>query len=46
MLNYDDTLAQKIKKFYPDAYTERVDMNGPERSGGDFNVIILPEAKK
>lgn len=46
MLNYDDTLAAQVRKFYPDAYAERIDMNGPERSGGDFDVIVLPSAEK
>jgi len=45
MLNYSDMLAQRIQKFYPDASIERVDMNGPERAGGDFNVIVLPKAE-
>lgn len=46
MLNYDDALAAQIRKFYPDAYVERIDMNGPGRSGGDFDVIVLPSAEK
>jgi 4-amino-4-deoxy-L-arabinose transferase-like glycosyltransferase len=44
-LNYDEAIAQKIQKFYPDARIERIDMNGPNRSGGDFRVIVLPEIK-
>jgi 4-amino-4-deoxy-L-arabinose transferase-like glycosyltransferase len=46
ILNYNDALAERFMKFYPHSYVERIDMNGPERSGGDFNVIILPETKK
>ncbi|MFZ2187506.1 MAG: glycosyltransferase family 39 protein [Candidatus Moraniibacteriota bacterium] len=43
MLHYNDTLAQRLKDLYPRAYTERIDMNGPNRAGGDFNVIVLPK---
>ncbi len=46
MLNYDDALAKEVQKLYTDAYAERIDMNGPKRTGGDFDVIVLPEAKK
>lgn len=46
MLNYDDAVAQRIQKFYPDSYIEHIDMNGPDRAGGDFRVIILPETKR
>jgi 4-amino-4-deoxy-L-arabinose transferase-like glycosyltransferase len=42
MLNYDDAVAQKIQAFYPDSYIEPIDMNGPNRTGGDFKVIIIP----
>ncbi|MDP3957593.1 MAG: glycosyltransferase family 39 protein [bacterium] len=45
MLNYNDMLTQRIQKFYPDASVEHIDMNGPNRAGGDFNVVILPEPK-
>ncbi len=41
MLNYNDDLAKRVLKFYPDAYSEHIDMNGP-REGGTFDVIILP----
>lgn len=43
MLNYDQRLADQIKKFYPDSYAEHIDMNGPNSSGGDFDVIVLPK---
>lgn len=46
MLNYNDALAKKFQSLYPGTSIERIDMNGPERTGGDFNVIILPEIKK
>jgi len=42
MVNYDEALTKRIQKFYPNAYVERIDMNGPTRGGGEFNVIILP----
>lgn len=42
MLNYNDVLAKKMLRLYPDAYTEHIDWNGP-RQGGEFDVIILPE---
>lgn len=45
MLNYDDAIAQKIKEFYPDSYIEQIDMNGPNREGGNFRVITLPKIK-
>ena len=45
MLNYKDVLAQRIQKFYPDASIKHIDMNEPERAGGDFNVIVLPSAE-
>ena len=45
MLNYNDTLAEKFLKFYPNASIDRIDMNGPIKRGGDFNVILLPEQK-
>ncbi len=45
MLNYNQALADRIKTLYPNAYTEHIDMNGPTRGGGEFDVIILPEAK-
>lgn len=45
MLNYNDALAKKFQTLYPSAYVERIDMNGPDRAGGDFDVIILPETK-
>ncbi|MFZ3031682.1 MAG: glycosyltransferase family 39 protein [Candidatus Moraniibacteriota bacterium] len=46
MLNYNDAIVKNIKKFYPDSYVEHIDMNGPGRDGGDFNVIILPATPK
>lgn len=45
MLNYNDALTKRIQKFYPDASVKHIDMNGPKRGGGDFNVIILPKSK-
>ncbi|MFZ2299566.1 MAG: glycosyltransferase family 39 protein, partial [Candidatus Moraniibacteriota bacterium] len=45
MLNYNGALAKRIRTFYPDAYVERIDLNGKDRTGGDFDVIILPEKK-
>lgn len=45
MLNYNDVLAERVRKFYPDASVEHIDMNGPDRAGGDFDVIILPAIK-
>lgn len=41
MIHYNENLAKKVTKLYPDAYTEHIDMNGP-REGGEFDVIILP----
>ncbi|OGI24518.1 MAG: hypothetical protein A3E38_00730 [Candidatus Moranbacteria bacterium RIFCSPHIGHO2_12_FULL_54_9] len=46
MLNYSDRLAEQIRGRYPDATIKHIDMNGPDRSGGAFDVIILPEIKK
>lgn len=43
MPNYNTTLGERIQKLYPDARIERIDMNGPDRAGGEFDVIILPE---
>lgn len=43
MLNYNDALAKKFQSFYPNTSIEQIDMNGPNKTGGDFNVIILPE---
>lgn len=45
MLNYNDALTKQIQKFYPDAFVERIDMNGQTREGGDFDVIVLPKLK-
>ncbi|MDO8566000.1 MAG: glycosyltransferase family 39 protein [Candidatus Moranbacteria bacterium] len=45
MLNYNDVLTGQIQKLYPEAYVEHIDMNGPERTGGDFNVVVLPKLK-
>ncbi len=44
MPNYNATLAERIQKLYPDARIEHIDMNGPRRAGGEFDVIIFPEA--
>jgi len=43
MPNYNTALGEMIQKMYPDARIERIDMNGPWRDGGAFDVIILPE---
>ncbi|MBI2439132.1 MAG: glycosyltransferase family 39 protein [Candidatus Moranbacteria bacterium] len=45
MLHYDQTIADQFKNFYPDAFTKHIDMNGPERNGGDFDIIVLPPIK-
>lgn len=45
MVNYNDEIAKKIEKFSPGASIERIDMNGPDRPGGDFNIILLPGNK-
>ena len=45
MLNYNATLAERIRTFYPDTHVERIDLNGKDRAGGDFDVIILPLAE-
>ena len=45
MINYNDEIAKKIEKFSPGASIERIDMNGPDRPGGDFNIILLPGNK-
>jgi 4-amino-4-deoxy-L-arabinose transferase-like glycosyltransferase len=45
MTHFDQAVADNLKKFYPDAYTEHIDINGPQREGGDFDAIILPERK-
>lgn len=44
MLNYNQTLAERFLQRYPQATVERIDLNGPDRSGGDFDVILLPMA--
>ncbi len=45
MTHFDQEFAKKIEQQYPGSSTEHIDMNGPERSGGDFNVIIIPDTK-
>jgi 4-amino-4-deoxy-L-arabinose transferase-like glycosyltransferase len=45
MLYYSDSVARRIQQRYRDASIERVDMNGPERNGGEFRIIILPRAR-
>lgn len=42
MNRFDQRIADNIKRFYPDSYTEHIDMNGPSREGGEFDAIILP----
>ncbi|MGK2849189.1 MAG: ArnT family glycosyltransferase [Minisyncoccota bacterium] len=46
MLHYNETLAKKFQDLYPNTFVEHIDMNGSQRAGGDFDVIILPERKK
>jgi len=41
--NYNEERAKKIFELFPRARTELIDINGPRRTGGDFNVIIIPE---
>lgn len=45
MINYNWDVANKILKLYPDATVQHIDMNGP-REGGEFDVIVLPEARQ
>jgi len=44
MPHYNEAIADRIKRFYPDATVETIDWNG-KRAGGEFRVIILPEPK-
>ncbi len=44
MLRYNDALAKRLLALYPGSYEERIDWNGPDRSGGEFNAIIIPNA--
>ncbi len=46
MLNYNDTIAKNIKRLYPDSRVESIDLNGPNREGGAFNIIILPQEQE
>ncbi|MDD2766701.1 MAG: glycosyltransferase family 39 protein [Candidatus Moranbacteria bacterium] len=43
MVNYNEEIAKKIFERVPNTRIERIDMNGPDRTGGDFNVIFLSE---
>lgn len=43
MVNYNQTLAERLQALYPGSRVEHIDMNGPDRTGGDFDVIMLPE---
>lgn len=45
MANYNNDIANKIIERSPGAQVQLIDLNGPNRTGGDFNVIILPETK-
>ncbi|MDQ5901920.1 MAG: 2 protein [Patescibacteria group bacterium] len=45
MTHFDQAIFEKLKTLSPGAYTEHIDMNGPNRKGGDFDVVILPEIK-
>ncbi|MEI8096673.1 MAG: hypothetical protein WCG73_01050, partial [Candidatus Moraniibacteriota bacterium] len=46
MVNYNEDIAKKIEKLSPGAQVKLIDPNGPNRTGGDFNIIILPETNK
>lgn len=43
MLRYNETIAQNILSRYSNARVEHIDMNGPAREGGEFDVIVIPE---
>lgn len=43
MTHFDQGTAEKLEQLFPGTYKERIDMNGPEREGGDFDALILPE---
>lgn len=45
MTHFDQEIADRLKHFYPDAYTQHIDLNGPGRTGGEFDAIILPPRK-
>lgn len=46
MTHFDPAALAKIHTLFPEASQERVDMNGPDRAGGEFDVILLPETKQ
>lgn len=41
MVNYNNAIETRLRDFFPDLKVKRIDMNGPDRIGGDFNVIFL-----
>jgi hypothetical protein len=42
MTHYDQEKAGRLIQLFPGAYTEHIDMNGPNREGGDFEAVVLP----
>lgn len=42
MTHFDQSTAERLKRFYPDAYTQHIDLNGPGRTGGEFDAVVLP----
>ncbi len=42
MTHFDPGVVEKLKTLFPGSYLEHVDLNGPEREGGDFDAVILP----
>lgn len=45
MLNFNNDIAKRIIDRFPGAQVKLIDRNGPNKTGGDFNIIILPETK-
>lgn len=45
MLNFNNDIAKQIIDRFPGAQVKLIDLNGPNKTGGDFNIIILPETK-
>ena len=42
MLRYNEGLSERLLTLYPGSYKEHIDWNGSDRSGGEFDVIIIP----
>ena len=42
MTHFDPEKADRLTHLFPGAYTEHIDMNGPNREGGDFKIVIIP----